>query len=74
MTFPLHFPSDFFFTAENVCTHKGVGTYIAGEFMDQVKMPEADNACKIHLDSPLDQQSQSRPPATEADCRSKDKS
>lgn len=30
-------------------------------------MLEADNACKIHGDSPLDQQSQSRLPATEAD-------
>lgn len=28
---------------------------------------EADNACKIHGESPLDKQSQSRLPATEAD-------
>lgn len=39
--------------------------------MDRVKMLEADNAGKIHADSPLDQRSQSRLPATEADCAAK---
>lgn len=51
-----------------MCAHSlEPGTYIAGEFTDQGKMLEADNACKVHGDSPLDQQSQSRLPATEAD-------
>lgn len=49
----------------DLCTHAVLVLTQQESFLDWVKMLEADNACKIHGESPLDQQGQSRLPATQ---------